>query len=240
MKIGVFVALPREARAIFGSSSWVKKGNIYFKKITRQDTTIEIIACGQGEGGVIRAFSAFKKSGVQKIINLGVVGALIDGLEQGDLIVPNFLLSEYGEISLLEESEKLKRISKSANSSFKVCKLFTSREVVCSPSEKKRIYFKYGACAVDMEAFYMARLCKESSFPFSLIKAVSDSSSQAIPREILKCSNEMGKIDYINLIKELILKPFLIKDLITIGRGFRLATKSLEKAFNSMVILGIS
>ena len=228
MKIGIFVALPREARAIFGSNGWLEKKGIFLKKIIKNTLEIEITVCGQGKKGAQKAFFYFEQKKIKKIINLGVAGALEETLTQGELILPNLLISNEGKIASLKESKKIENILKSHTYPFKICNLFTSKEAVSSPFEKRQIHTKYGACAVDMEAFYIGRLCKNSSLTFYSIKAISDSLDHLLPKEVLNCLDDMGGMNYARLFKNVVLKPALIKHLIILGRGFDIATKRLK------------
>jgi adenosylhomocysteine nucleosidase len=62
--------------------------------------------------------------------------------------------------------------------------LLTADRVVRLPGEKKSLFDRFGALAVDMETFAVAEVCLRRQVPFSSIRAINDTADQRLPRDM--------------------------------------------------------
>ena len=228
--IGITVALPQEAHALFGTLGWSRSGTFPARVERFQDFLVMVVISGQGNARAARAAQFLLKSSPLFMINMGVAGALADGLASGDLVIPDHLTNQSDRISLHGRvKEVLDGLISSAGMHFKKGLLLTSSDTVESPQAKAALHDATGAAAVDMEAFYAARECRNSGVPFYAVKAVTDTRTQTIPRAITSCLSETGHISFTRFALTLLSNPWLIPRLVEMQRSFKAAIFSLEQ-----------
>ena len=235
-RAGVIVALVSEARAIFGSKGWSSKEGFLQKEIVLKGTNLLIVISGQGGKQAASAAAYLKTKGVNLIINVGVAGALNFELVPGNLVVPSHFLSD-NQPTILEnpQARELTSLLNQRGINAKKCKLVTTERTVATSEEKINLSRQTGACAVDMEAYWIARdLEGKRDIRLIVLKAISDHVNQALPEEITSCMRPDGNMDYVSLIKAILRKPSLLITIMRLGRGFKLATLKLKNAISKV------
>ena len=228
--VGITIALPQEARALFGILGWSRSDKFPTKVERFQDVLAMVAISGQGASRAQEATRFLLKSNPVFVINMGVSGALVKGLQSGDLVVPDAITDTEKTINLESPLKKtLDSMIHSMGIRFNRGLLVTSRTTVNSPQDKKRLHEKTSAVAVDMEAFGVARACQAARVPFYAVKAVTDDSSQAIPAAITNCLGETGHISFSRFTITILTRPWLISSLIEMQRSFKAAILSLEQ-----------
>jgi adenosylhomocysteine nucleosidase len=98
-----------------------------------------------------------------------------------------------------------------------------------SSTEKKILFERTGAVAVDMESGAVARVAQEAGVPFMAVRAIADSADMAIPQGSLGALDEFGELSLLRLFKGLIRHPLELFDMIRLGWNFRAAQVTLSK-----------
>ncbi len=62
--------------------------------------------------------------------------------------------------------------------------LLTADHVVRLPEERKSLFQRYGALAVDMETFAVAEVCRRRQVAFSSIRVINDLADERLPRDV--------------------------------------------------------
>ena len=106
-------------------------------------------------------------------ISSGFAGALDPSLSIGDLVIAK----NYSDPSLLE----LARGELAPAQGMKVGALHTGAEVIETAQEKKSLFEKTHAIAVDMETSAIHSVCLAAGIPFLSLRAVSDTAEQDVP-----------------------------------------------------------
>ncbi len=228
--IGITVALPQEARALFGTLGWSRSEPFPARVERFQDLVAMVVITGQGMGRAKDATRFLLESHPLLIMNLGVAGALVDGLDSGDLIIPDALTNQECKVELESPAKRaMDVLMASTGIRFRRGLLVSTDETVDSPGAKQALHKATGASAVDMEAFAVARTCKDAGIPCYVVKAITDSLSQAIPRAITDCLSETGHISFTRFTMTILSRPWLIPTLVEMQKSFKSAIFSLEQ-----------
>ena len=123
------------------------------------------------EKSEIRISERLNKSKVEFILNIGTAGSLTDDLRIGEVISPSKFCA-YINDDLIEID--VNTILSNTLKNGKNCKIFTSLKPVINKTEKDKIKQNTESNIVDMEAFWIARICKNNQINYSSIKVISD------------------------------------------------------------------
>ncbi len=100
--------------------------------------------------------------------------------------------------------------------------------VLVDPLEKKALFCRTGAVAVDMESAAVATVAQKANVPFVAIRAIAESADMTIPRSLLTAVDEFGRLRPFVLVRRLAAHPRELLPLIHLGKGFRAAQATLS------------
>ncbi len=234
--IGFAIALCEEAYRLFGKVGWVDSAGFMTKVERTMGLVYWVVVTGPGKDRSIKGTEHLLSCSPHAVFNLGVAGALDDSLNNGDILCPKHLISDQGFVDM-ETSFKayMDEIVLSCKTGMKKGRLYTSESVLSSPKEKSAILSRTGAMAVDMEAFFIAQECEEKGVKFYVCKAISDGAEEAIPKVISKSVAENGSVNMVHLLSGILLRPWLLKRLISMNREFKQAMFSLELVKSAII-----
>ncbi len=228
--VGVIVAMPQEAYALFGRLGWSRQGGFPAKAERFKDLLAMVVISGQGEDRSRKAAQFLLDSDPLFILNLGVAGALVKDMESGDLLVPAHVTDGTTRIGLSSQVHNyLKQLISVQGVGFKEGLLVSTKKVVSSPDAKAELHRTTGALAVDMEAHGVAVACSQSDTPLFVAKSIIDSISQPLPREITSCLTATGQVRFVHFLMTILSKPWLLARLIEMQHSFKAAVFSLEQ-----------
>ena len=112
------------------------------------------------------------------IINFGSCGALVDEMAPGDFVLPEAILCAGGRV-LECAGETIPMPVLELGEVFGYHKIWrgalaTVDRGICRAEDREKCIRDLRAHAVDMEAWHLARVCREREIPFVAIKCVSD------------------------------------------------------------------
>ena len=228
--VGITVALPQEAYALFGRLGWSRQEGFPVKAERFKNLLAVVAISGQGRERACKAAEFLLRSNPLFMLNLGVAGALVEELSTGDLFTPSLLTD--GKSKAGVDSDAYKSVSQLLRTQgFKLHDglLVTCDRTIDSPAAKAELYQKTGAYAVDMEAFGIAQACSGFGVPIYIVKAVTDSLHQTIPRAITSCLTETGQISLVRFTVTILSRPWLVPKLLEMQKSFKSAVFSLEQ-----------
>lgn len=121
--------------------------------------------------------------GAEALISFGIAGALAPALTPGCLLVPRAVIDETGARYAVDSewrtqiSDALRRAGLRLDDG----DLLGAREAAASPARKAEFYRVTGAVAIDLESDLVAQAAARAYRPFLVLRAVSDSATQALP-----------------------------------------------------------
>lgn len=143
------------------------------------------------------------------IISVGFSGALVDGLNVGDLVVANSVVDQNGEQPYQISSQMPADPERGRH----VGRLCTTDHIVHTVAEKRTLAASTNAIAVDMESWAVADVCSRHQTGFFAVRAISDDVHSDLPKEVLAILGPKGTIRAGALVGSLIKRPGSAKDL---------------------------
>ena len=171
-RIGFITGIEIEANIL-------RKGSQYSKS--------KIISVSNTESNAYTEANEMVKSGCEILVSFGFAGALDPKLSAGDLVIPNAVVDTEGNI--FEANYNLhKNLTSHFSKELKPSsgKLFGSECVIWNANEKKRIFERFDTTTVDMESLGVAKAANEGNCSFVVVRAISDTAYQNLPKESLK------------------------------------------------------
>jgi hopanoid-associated phosphorylase len=168
---------------------------------------------------------------VTGIVSFGLCGALDPSFAVGDLLVADGLTHQ-GEI--LPADARWAAALRAALPHARAGAMAGGEVIVGSVAAKSALRRATGAVAVDMESLAVARAARAAGLPFAILRAVSDTAAQALPRAAQAGFREGGEPDIPAVIGALLLRPWELPSLIRTAGAAERAFKSLGEAAKAL------
>jgi len=176
------------------------------------------------------------------IISMGYAGALIEGLNVGDLFVASTILNSESDSTSFEMDdpknlkwlELAKNTQPPKNFKLKVGKLITVDMVVHTPEAKKDLRNRFGAEVVEMETLEIALLTRANKIPFISIRGISD----AVNHELIDSSSFLdsdGEISKLRAGWYVLTHPKSLKNAFSLRSNTQIATQNLTDFISRLV-----
>jgi adenosylhomocysteine nucleosidase len=117
-----------------------------------------------------------------RVVSAGFGGGLSTKLRRNDIVVADRLLSGDGRKLPVELPPAL--LAATTTPGVHRGTLLTTDRVVRMPSERKALFERTGALAVDMETFAVAEVCAARQVAFSSIRVVNDTADETLPPDV--------------------------------------------------------
>ncbi len=175
-------------------------------------------------------FPHYAHSRVVGVITAGLAGALSPELDTGDVVIDSASTNAAGLAEFMDNMSGRKRVF--------VGPIHTSRHVVATPVEKKRLFAESQALAVEMENSYTREFALRRDIPWLGIRSISDTAFEAVPPEVMKFVDSSGNVKAWDLTKGLARHPGLIPAVVRLGKSTQVATKNLSDALAAIIRSG--
>lgn len=192
---------------------------------------VAIIISGVGGRGVRRAVKVLIESfGPDLIISTGYAGGLSPEVEVGDIVVTGEVIHESGRrvfsasIDTFSPSPPIRRGP-----------ILTTNRFIPFSHDKKGLYRKFGAEAVDMESFFLGEEASNSKIPFLSIRVISDDVNRDLP-QLSNIIGGDGRPKTAKIARYFLTHPKMIFPSIGILRDIRKATRSLNLYIEDFVL----
>ena len=96
---------------------------------------------------------------------------------------------------------------------------------VMNAGDKRELHHRYGAGAVNMEDYWVARLADAAKVPFLSVRAILDTAAQGLPSYLLRFST-LGRGQ---AVLKALLRPWRVPTLLSLARQMRRAQSSLAR-----------
>lgn len=235
MITGIVIALPQELETL--TTRKIAKGStIALSK------NLLLAYSGAGAENAQTAANLLIKQGATHLISWGCAAALSPGLSSGDLVLANAVISAEGEsitpnnIWYKRVKTELEKLSLESKLVFALRSgdLLESKVLVAKSTDKQRLYQQTRAVALDMESVSIAKVAQKQNIPFLAIRSIADPVSMDLPDAVSYALNDKGDVQLFKLLTFLCLHPKELSGLITLGKQFSAAKRTLKTVASAL------
>ncbi len=225
-RIGIVAALRVEVKSLLDKGKWktvAHRGKE--KEFTILESERAVMICGgMGARPASIASEALLEftEGISLLVSAGLAGALVGNLQIGNIFCPAMVLTSQMDVS----SGRLRTAAGRGG-------LITT-SAVAGVKEKQELHQEWGADAVDMEAFSVARVAQAHGCPFVAIKAISDELGYAMP-DMRGFIDEEGQFRMGSFIRHAALRPGIWPALMRLSRDSARAANGLCGALAELI-----
>ncbi|MHC4178590.1 MAG: phosphorylase family protein [Planctomycetota bacterium] len=150
---------------------------------TLKDRLLALILSGAGRRSAARATEALITGHKpQWVISAGFAGGLSPRLRRHDVLVADHLVDAAG--SQLTIDLQADPGLPAAAPGIHVGRLLTADRVIRLPDEKRLLFRRYDAVAVDMETFAVAQVCRSRQVRFLAVRVINDTVDDELPPDV--------------------------------------------------------
>ena len=126
-----------------------------------------------------------------RVISAGFAGALSASLKRNDILLADRLLCETGgNVAEIAVELPANLIAAATQQCVLRGTLLTADHVVRLPSQRRKLFERFGAVAVDMETFAVAEVCRRRQVPFSSVRVINDLADETLPPDVEHLVNQ--------------------------------------------------
>jgi len=231
---GLIVPLRSEAFYLLGRRGWRSSAGFRRLDVRRNGELAMICICsGVGPEKAAAAASALIETGAELLAVAGTAGGLHPALRPGDLVLADRILKKEGEkVSVVGETawrHARELLKPSAGIRILRGAVLTCSVVIETAAEKQYLHQQTRALAVDMESAAVVQAAARQGLPAMVIRAVCDTSTESLPREILDTIDHKDRVRAARLAGALLHRPALIPALVRLNTQFKAAMAALKK-----------
>jgi hypothetical protein len=173
--------------------------------------------------------TSFDPKSIRGIVSFGIAGGLNPALKTGDIVVASEIVAaDQRWDTAAHLTENLIALPMTRRRSIVAGVLAGVEEVVTGQVGKAALRATTGADAVDMESHIAVRYAAENGLPFAAVRVISDPSHRALPQITLNAIKPNGNVDVWKVMRGIARNPRTIPHLISTGRDFNRALRSLR------------
>ncbi len=184
-----------------------------------------------GDGAIRSAASVsllLSEFPVSLLVGAGAAGALDPSLRAGEIVVATRIRDEAGEMAAPDAA----LVARARALGAKPAAFVTAARPVCSSKEKGALADRFGVAGfgpavVDMESAAWARAAASHGVPFLLLRSVSDTFEEDLPRFLSSCLSSDGSVDRSTVARRLVLHPAALPALLRMRRRVRDGAEAL-------------
>ncbi|MCX7068769.1 MAG: phosphorylase [Methylococcales bacterium] len=227
MITGIVVALPQELKTL--TTQKIVKGQCVFL-----NKTLVLAYSGAGVSNAEASAKLLIAQGATRLISWGCAGALSTGLQSGDLVLADTLITSEDETIAVNADwhrhvkAVLEKLACESKFALRCGSLLESKTLVSTSHDKQHKHHKTKAIALDMESVAIAKVAQHHALPFLAIRAIADPVTMDLPQAVSHALNQQGDIELGKLLSYLLWHPSELKSLITLGQHFNAAKKTLK------------
>lgn len=210
---------------------------------------VALAVTGDGESNAYEGLcSLLCTLDVQRVLVIGVSGALSHALEVGSLLVAERVLQEGAEQVLEADGALVEGASRLCVATRAV--LISARQLADTPAEKRRLLellaVRQGApasgarglclAAVDLESAAYARAAVDAGVPWLCLRAISDTAEEALPALLNRCRDGGGAVHRGRVARGLLKELRTVPALLSLRQRVRRCAGVLERAAHALIV----
>jgi adenosylhomocysteine nucleosidase len=218
--IGLVAALPLEVECLAGrlepGASATLSGNGRLR------------LSGLGSHNARRAAVELADSGVTALLSWGSAGGLDPGLTPGTLLLPRYVFTSEGrrfEVTVAWRAKLHELVSRQFETNTGA--LVQSSHPLTTAQQKRALFARTGAVAVDTESAAIAEVAASRGLSFVAIRAVLDPATRALPSSAVAAVDSSGRLLVKELVRGLVRRPSDLPGVLRLWSDLRLACATL-------------
>jgi hopanoid-associated phosphorylase len=196
-------------------------------KIARRIKSAEVVSSGARPQKARWLARDLVKRGATRLLSFGIAGGLAPDLPLGSLVIATQVKARDGVwncdhdwLSVLTQKFPAAHCGP----------IWGSEVIVSSVRDKRGLYEKSRCLIVDMESQCAAQIAAEAHIPFTVLRAVGDTATMAVPPVVMQAIGEDGHIRALHALWQLVKRPQQIPALFHMARGSGKALSVLKEA----------
>jgi hopanoid-associated phosphorylase len=185
------------------------------------------ICCRRGDETVHGMTRALDDPGCRGVISFGIAGGLDHRHRSGTHLVASHVIAGNEAIPTHEPWSQL--LLKSCQAAVHA-PVLGSDHVVIDPHEKRELFAKTGAAAVDTESHITAIMARERGLPFTCLRIIADPVHRRVPKAAIAGLREDGRAYPAGVMRALLRRPHETPALLAIARDTWRARRMLARA----------
>ena len=199
---------------------------------------------GRAKNGIAAFFdlvSAVGSDHCSAVIVIGVSGGVTPDLTVGELIVGNRVALDRSEAEAAMEMSYQSRQSTPWMQNQVAGLVVTVSHLADTVSAKAALRRRWegiggGPIAVDLESYWYVAAAESRGIPWTVIRAVSDTSMESLPRYLDSCRDEDGATNRFKVLWRALINPASWPALIRLGCRTASSAARLERAVMGLVV----
>lgn len=184
----------------------------------------ELIALVTGMGGALARAATVQlldAVDVEWVIVVGITGAIENETPIGTLVLPELVID--GADGSQHRPTPLPLGNAHGT-------MWTTDELILDPAQHADLRAR-GVISLDMETAAVAEVCEERGVPWSVVRAISDRTSDgSVDAEVFGLSHQDGTVNIAAVARYLVRHPGAVPRLVRLARGSKLATERAADA----------
>jgi nucleoside phosphorylase len=208
--------------------------DVSFYEAEFSDRKVEVLLTGIGRAACERVFANISLSQAGEpdfVISSGLIGALKNGLNPGDLVAAKKARTLRNDASAEADPALLEFAVRQG--ALPIETLITVDRLVQTANEKARLAF-FGE-AVDMESAIVMAHFAVAKIPVLAVRAISDGPDEDLPIDFDRCITPQGAIKPMSLVNAIVRRPSGLPNLVRFGRQSNQAAQKLAVYLDAFV-----
>ena len=191
---------------------------------TSRGTTI---CCRRGDAAAHAMTQALDDPSCRGVISLGIAGGLDHRHPSGTHLVASHVIA--GNEAIPTHGPWSQTLLKSCTAAVHA-PIVGRDHVVIDPEEKRELFTRTGAAAVDTESHTTAVMARERGLPFTCLRIVADPAHRRVPNAAMSGLREDGRAYPAGVMRALLRRPHETRALLAIARDTWRARRMLARA----------
>jgi len=189
---------------------------------------VTFAAAGSPERARARALGWAAEGRVHALMSFGLCGGLDPSLAPGDVVVAHRIALPEG--GTLQFDSRWAHAIAARIAGARVAPLLGAAEVAMSAGEKRALFERHAAHAVDMESRGVAEAARAAGIPFVALRAVADPAERSLPPSAARAFDNAGRIRPLRVLLGLMRRPRDLGALMALGADARRGYEALLAA----------
>lgn len=181
-----------------------------------------VVVGGGTAAGAERAVAEAIRNGAAALLSVGLAGGLAPGLRPGAVLIPAAVWTHGVQFACDPTLVACLGLGDAAT-------IMGADTVVATAAEKRSLWLRTAAVAVDLESGAVARQAHSHGLPFAALRVVCDPCDRDLPPAALAALDQAGIVGLGQILASLLRQPSQLRSLLTLARDAARARRALRE-----------